>query len=66
MTTDYHFTDDVESEETFQQILGQLITSSLANGIDVRGSWVIENGDAEGSDCEVMVFNLARTGETGT
>lgn len=58
MSTEYDFGDELDSEGTFERLLGQLVRTAETNGIEVTRSWIVENESSHETDWEVMVLDL--------
>ena len=56
--SDPPWTESLTTEDDFEAALGDLLAAAAANDIDVRGSWVYDNGEPHPS-WEVLVYELA-------
>lgn len=59
MTANFTADDDVSSSDEFEAALGQVISSALQQGIDLRGAWEYRTDD-ETPDVEVTIVELAK------
>lgn len=53
------YDDEITSADEFERALGQLLTATVRNDVDPRGSWVYRSGDGV-PDWEAMILELEK------
>lgn len=55
--------DVIDTEETFEKYVRDIVTRATANGVDVEGAWPVVTDDPDVPDWDLEIVRLSEPGE---